>query len=579
MRLTYQEVKDLLIKAEQIYEKVQGEWIEDELYYELEFKSKLGLPDEFVKQGVVLPTGRDSIDVAVAHTDLFNARIHVNSKGETKGDIESRDMEKKLYEGIIYHTNVSNDISPWIQGGKLYWKHGLCVFRTTLKDKYDEDDGILPVKLEALHPSCVMPDPSYGEKQWVFEKHINYVLDVKKQFPNCASIQGKKITDTCTYVIYWDKTYRCELVDGEIVVPMTKHGYGFIPYVFIESGLGSKTYNNDQTKRYVGLLRFIKDLLISESRDYSISDIVLARNSFPWFTIEGEGANDVGEINSKYGQGTRMPPNTKIVAQFLQTPPEALNQHLERTSNYIAAHAAPKSLQGQGEQGVRSGADRRLVISEAASKYQYATDAFKFGASRVLRNFAKIIKNIYKEDVNIWAMTPSGEVDIKVVPGKLKEPFTCSVEFAPISEEDEYRRHDDWERLKTAGVVNTRWVRNKMSDVDANTMELEDTMEQIRNNPIIQQMMGQYIAAKMSKVLSVKAAADGLNLQPPSMSPPTTGGMSMGGQAQEAGRALVPPSSPKPLAGSPQSMQLAMQKLRSPNSMNQQGQGGGGNRP
>jgi hypothetical protein len=359
-----------------------------------------------------------------------------------------------------------------------------------------------------------------------------------------------------------------------------------LPYVFIDSGLGNISYDNDPAKRYVGLLRYIYDLLISESRDYSISDIVLARNSFPWFTIEGEHADEVVTIAQKYGQATRLPAGTKVIPQVSQVPPEELNRHLDRTSNYIAAHAAPRSTQGLGEQGVRSGADRRLVLAEAASRYKYATDAFRFGTARVLTNCARIIKNVVKENVRVWARTPYGEFDAVIEPADLIEPFTCSVEFAPISEEDEYRRHDDWERLLAARIVTQKWVREHMSNVDADSMELEEAVESLRNDPNLNSLISQYVTSKMAQAITTKEAADNpagvaqqmAQAQSPTApgQPPTNQGMAQG----QPGRRLVPPSSPKPVPGSAGALQNQMNGLRSQTPMNpMQGQGGGGNRP
>jgi hypothetical protein len=78
----------------------------------------------------------------------------------------------------------------------------------------------LPLKIEALNPYNVMQDPSYGEKGYVFETYTKMVFDAKKRYPKWSNPEGRKIDDNATYTIYFDKDYRCDLIDGEPVLPV-----------------------------------------------------------------------------------------------------------------------------------------------------------------------------------------------------------------------------------------------------------------------------------------------------------------------------------------------------------------------
>jgi len=80
----------------------------------------------------------------------------------------------------------------------------------------------------------------------------------------------------------------------------------------------------------------------------------------------------------------------------------------------------------------------------------------------------RVLKNVVPGEFNVWARTPSDEFDIEFTKDDIVEPFNCYVEFAPVSEEDEYRRHDDLERLTAAGIVTRKWSREQMSNVDPN---------------------------------------------------------------------------------------------------------------
>jgi hypothetical protein len=415
------------------------------------------------------------------------------------------------------------------------------------------------------------------------------VFDISNRWPQWKNTKDKKLTDKVTFIQYWDKKYKCYLIDNEPILRIpggvAEHLYGFIPYVFIDTGLGIMSSDGDPRKRYVGILRYLHDLLIAESRDFSISDVVLKKTAWPWGTIEDDGtglAGTVTKIDQQFGTYTPMPRGVKLVQQTPQVPPDALNQHLSRTSSYITAHAAPNSVRGLPETGVRSGADRRLVISEAASRYQYATEAFKNGTAKVLTNCARLMKNVIPGNFSVWARTPTDEFDIEIDKESMKEPFTCYVEFAPISEEDEYRRHDDLERLVASKIVTTRWARSQMSNVDPVAMEVEEEREKIKNDPAVQQMISQYVAGKVAEAVSKRSTAESVNNPPPTQ--PMLPGMPpvMGTNMPEmgtAGRSMVPPIPNVPPLGSGPNLQNNMAQMRSQTPMNpNQGAGGGGNR-
>ena len=73
---------------------IWGQWEQDESFYELDFKSKLMLPDEFKAEGVVLPTARNLVDTCCDNTDIFNVRIWVNKKGESKKSEDESNLLK-----------------------------------------------------------------------------------------------------------------------------------------------------------------------------------------------------------------------------------------------------------------------------------------------------------------------------------------------------------------------------------------------------------------------------------------------------------------------------------------------------
>jgi len=593
-----EDIKALITSCDETYSHLQDKYEKDERFYELEFKADLNIPKEFANEGIVLPTARDMVDTFVDHIDIGNARVFVNRKGTSNISMEEAEMMRKFYLGLIHRTDVESDISPWRVGAKHYATHGLAVFKTVWDadrwiDKPSQNDGesdeeyakridewrsethlSIPIVIQAINPANINPDPGYGGRLYVIEKHKKLRYDANKLWPHWGNPKNKDIDGEVEYISYWDKDFRCDLVDGEPILKVrggvVNHNYGFIPYVLIESGLGNLAKDAAPEKRYVGILRYMTDLLIAESRDFSISDIVLAKTAWPWFTLEGEGAESVKGISQRFGTVNKLPAGVKIVPQISQTPPDALRDHLYRTSDYIAAHAAPRSVRGLSEVGVRSGADRRLVIAEAAARYQYSKDAFKNGASKVLTNCAQLLKNVIPGDIRVWTRTPTDEFDIEIKKDKMKEPFTCYVEFAPISEEDEYRRHDDLERLVTSTIVTKNWARTQMSNVDAIQMELEEEKQKLKDDPNVQAIISQYVGGKLAEAISKRSGAEAIAAG----GPPAP----MAGQGAGAGRRMSPIVPERAPLGSAEAMQNQLKGLRRPRPTTQQGMGGGGNR-
>lgn len=596
---TVDQILELFDDAKMRYDEsgIYKQFDEDEQFYELEFSNRLHLPEEFQAEGVILPTARDLVDTAVDHTDIMNPRVWINKKGTSKKSEEEANLLRKFGLGILYRNNVEASVSPIRVGAKHYWMHGLSVIKTVWdadrwvdrpeKKKGESEDNYaaridqwrashhdsIPIVIQSINPKNILLDPYYEGGMFIFEIREDLCFNVQQRFPWWGNPQGKKISDRIEHISFWTQDYRCEFYDREPVLKVpggvAKHSYGFIPYTPIDTGLGNLSADNDLKKRYVGILRYIKDLLVSESRDYSIGDVILKRTAFPWGYLTGPNTQAVTEVAQKFGEYSRLPDGVEIHDMSPKVPPDALLSWLSVSSNYLAAHAAPASVRGMGEQGVRSGADRRLLIAEASTRYQYSNEAFKHGIAKVLSNCARIMKNVVPGNINVWAKTPTDEFDIEIDKAKMKEPFTFYVEFAPISEEDEYRRHDDLERLVSSGIVPPKWARQQMSNIDPEAMEREDMKERIKADPMVQQVLSQYIAGKLAASVGKRVAAEVASGERP---PPQPEQGLPGGITTGVPNRAVP--------GSAEEIQNQLAQLRSPTPISPtQGQGGGGRRP
>lgn len=597
-KLTVKEILELLDRCDKFYAPLIKKFEEDEKYYELNFKDLLDIPVDFENEGVVLPTARDMVDTFVDHIDISNARVFVNRKGTSNISAEEAEMMRKFYLGLIHRTNVESDISPWRVLAKHYALHGLGVCKTIYDadrwpskpeqkkgeseeaynnrvDEWRATRGYqsLPIVIQAVNPACILPDPGYGGRMFNFERHKRLVMDISPRWPNWTT--SKTPSEEVEYISYWDADYRCDLIDREPILKgdVVKHNYGFIPYVLIDSGLGNISSENKPEMRYVGLLRYIFELLVAESRDFSISDIVLAKTAWPWGYLKVPHGVSVPEIKQTFGTYNPIPDTVEIKEMVAQVPPDALNAHLFRTSDYIAAHAAPRSLRGLSEPGVRSGADRRLVIAEAAARYRYSEDAFKNGTANILTNCATLMKNVIPGNVRLWARTPSDEFDDVIDRDKMREPFTCYVEFAPISEEDEYRRHTDIQNMVNTGIYTEEFAWTQMSNVDPEKMKIHKEKAAIRQMPSYLEIKQHYAAGKLAKAISKREGAEAIVTGAP---------MGVPGQPPAPGAppgAMVPGVPERAQPGSAEQIGLDLEKLTVETAKRgRQGQGGGGAR-
>jgi len=289
--------------------------------------------------------------------------------------------------------------------------------------------------------------------------------------------------------------------------------------------------------------------------------------------ITGADAGTIGKINQAYGKwfpvGNK---DVKFNRWERNLSPDKAYQHLAQITDMIDIHSSPRSMMGLGEQGVRSGADRQLVLAEAQSKLNYSKDAFANGWAQVLTKCAKLVKNVIPGDFEIWTRTPSDEFDMVIKKGLFKEPFNFYVEFAPLDEQDEYRRHEDLMRMYQSGVYTLEHARSKLSDVDVKALEKQQLKEALKNSEVFMQMLMQAFAPMFGKALM-----DAGLLPMPSQAQ----GQQQAGAPQPQQTSMVGRGTPqipnRAQPGSAGQMQNQIKSQYGTNPKGMQGRGGGGN--
>lgn len=584
----------------EVYADQKAAFLEDEEFYNLDFKSRLDLPKEHMKHALVLSTGRDTIDTFCNHTSVINATVDVNDHNPSEKGKEEAIAARKFGQGIIYMTNLNAPISPWWLATKHYWIHGDAWLRTLWaadlwpdkpqRDKNESDESYgnkiekwqketgkeLPIRINAIHPHNMYPDPDVRETDHVIEINEYHWMKATK-FKKWRNLKGREKAAKVRHISYWDKEKHCELVDGEPIIRTRTgwdyHGYGFIPYVELNSGLGNMSHDNDMAQRCVGLLRYIQWLLIAESASFSINNIVLRKSAWPTINLRGDNAQ-LAQIEEQFGGANIIPDGVEIIEYAHTQPPDELFRHFITMHDLAAEHGAPRAMKGQGEQGVRSGAHQRMMSAEAGTRLNHAIQTFKYGTAKVLENCAKLVK-VIPGDIRVYAKTSHmGVINDVINKNLINDDVSYSVEFSTVSPEDEYRRHDDLIRNVQGGLYTQRKAWEEMPNVDADDMEKQFKKDFWSKHPAIQESLARIVQVKMQKVAVDLLGAEAVMSTP--QQPPQGG---QPGQLPQSMGPMNPDMTQRAPIGSAQYMQNELKGMRSQTPINpMQGQGGGGER-
>lgn len=574
----------------------------DDQYYELLFRDQLGLPEEYKEDGVVLPTARDIVDAGTNHVSTVYAKFLRPARGIGQTALDQAEMLRKFDTAMFYRTKIEADVSPWRVAGKHGCTYGMWCFETLYEpnkipdeperqnnesdsefaERMDRYNGelydVLPIVIRAVHPRNVYPDPN-GE--FMIIEETKTIAQAKAEWENVkpsleiAAITGGPNQDA-VQVLYFDKDYRAIYVNGEPVLKagdkdgVIEHDYGFVPYVVGYSGLGNASKSAKPELKAVGLIRYLRNLLRSESFAYSVYNIIIKAHSWPITFVSGPGAAQLASIKLKFGKIYEKPPGVTIEDYVKSAPPEIVMQHMEYTSSILAASAAPRSVRGLPEAGVRSGTDRAQVIAEARLKYDSILEQMQLSTAKVMSNCTKIAERVVPEDFHIWAKAPDEEFDFRIDRAKIKHHYTTFVEFTPVSPEEEARRHADMINLVKTGILSTTTGRRRyMSHIDPEAEDIRTEAEKLRNDPAIRQVMAQIVAqelmgeaARLGKIKALQAGqVPGMQAEQPGQA-----ALSMPGGAQAMSsmvRQKMGGYKP-PMPGSPEELMAMMAQMGAP---------------
>ncbi len=484
----FQEVKDLKSEMVSFYGDLHRDMLEDEKFHDLDVEHLLNLPQKFSNQGIVLPTAREVIETAVDHISPTNRRIEVPRRSGTKAAAEQAKLLRRFYAALLTFLEAGPPVSPYREITKHLSLWGISTVKFVYdKNKWKDEPPssdkearenwrnfqatVMPFTLQVLHPSEVLFDPWHDPPEWAIQVSKKYVGEIASTYPEWKNTQNLKRTTKVDVFEFWSDTQRSVLIQNRpgLSNEVIDHGWGTHPYIIGSSGLGIDGSEHKPEKRFVGLLRFLKGILLSESRNYSIADIVMKTGAWPVRVAIGERANEMPAITLEYGTVQPMPPGVEIKELTPELPPQMVFQHLALANNIISAAAAPRVVRGGQNPGTRAGFQQQLAIGEARLRYQPLAEA-----TERMMTMICVKSGIYMEKI-----VPGS---VSLGPGATQEEFksikgsnfgghhSVKVKVNVLAPEDEIRKQQGVINLVAAGLMSPQLaIETLFPQVDPNS--------------------------------------------------------------------------------------------------------------
>lgn len=505
------DLRKLALEMKAHYANLHAEFELDEKWYALSEDIDIGLPNEYRAQGTLLPTARSLVDTAVDHISPQFRDITVPRKSASPQATERASKQSRFYGASLTWIEMQASSSPYRMANKQLAIYGMSVSKTTYVEDWDvpksggteeekeANDFIrseyMPFKHQVLHPSEVYPDPFNEDPQWVIQINNKMVGDVKAIYGEFST--DKKLTQFVEVIEYWGKKDRLVLVDNEPVLDYTVHKLGDHPYTIGDSGLGFISKDRKPEHRYMGYLRFLRSVLASESRNYSITDIVLKASGWPVRTASGPGAAQLAGIKLDYGRIHELPEGTTLDSITPLLPENVLAAHRFDTSTIISEASAPRPLAGLRNPGTTSGRDQNIQLGQARLRYQGMAQASEMMLTQLARKLGAYMEYAVEHPVNISLGTTEqefGEVSPRMFKGSRPVKVTVNV----LEPDNEFGKKQSIAQEIQAGTLDRY---NGIRELHPN-LNAEDVLRGIRKdrlelNPRVQETLGTITAEQI----------------------------------------------------------------------------------
>jgi hypothetical protein len=525
---TIDDLLKLKVQMETLFTDLHKEIRTDEDYYDLDFKKDLQLPEEYAEEGVVLPTARSNVDLAVDHVDVTHRRVEVPARdSSTKAQSDAR-QKQRFYESLLNFVEGEHDQSPFRQGVKRLgeigvetWKFMPIVGRGRPKKTASESDeayaerleqwkiehaSTMPFRLIPVHPSEMFFDPWNPSPKWAIHAKKMLVGEVEELYPDWENRKGKKLWQEVDVVEWWDATHRAVAVNGENALPgeVARHRWGTHPWIIGASGYGVEDSEHRLERKYVSINRYLRDVLHSESRNYSVNDVVLKQQAWPVRVAVGDRANEVGDLELSYGKLHRFPAGVEIKDLNASLPPDAVARHMSLAKSLLIDATGGAAARGGRAPGTTSGIDQQTQLSVNRLKFRPIAIGIERMLKQVCEKAGIYMRTVINHPVSI---APGARTDewFEVTPHMFKTPVPVTVKVNILDPEDDIRKKNSLSQELAAGTIDQlSAIEEAHPDKDARLLQRRITVDRLMNHPIIQQVVAGGTAEKLMQSLELQ---------------------------------------------------------------------------
>lgn len=533
------EILEIYREMKEYYAALRNQWKEDEQFYDLEISEMLRLPKRFKKNAVVLPTSREVVETAVDHIAPQMWRVTVPRKSESSAAIAQAQKLQRFYEALLHYFDRNATVSPFREGAKHISLYGrsdwrIYVTATHLPDEprradFDTEEAYqeaydgwresrnltLPYKLYVINPYEVLPDPFNEEPEWVIQLSSKQVGHLGRVYPYWPNKNGLKVTALAEVVEYIDNKVRAVIIDGQPALRtsdgggVVQHRWGVHPFIIGGSGLGYDDTEHRPEKRYIGMLRHIRDVLLAESRSFSIADIVMAASAWPIQVAQGDRANEVPALKLEYGDIQPLPPGVTISNLAPSLPPDLLFSFLQLT-NSIVSSQSPRVLRGLPSPGTTSGFDRQLQLGPAKLRYTPISHSLQNMMTRLCQKTSIISRRVVKGSISLASSATQNDF-ISVSPNDFKNHHAVMVKLNVLEPEDEIRRHQDGIAMVNSNVMSVQdFIRIYRPDTDPDEEFVRIWATRALFSPQVAALTEQAILSRLAQNLGLEGVLEAI---------------------------------------------------------------------
>ena len=403
----------------------------DEKFYRLEFGADF-IPKEWQQKGfgaTIPPTAYNAVEAAANHI-LTTPDIMVPERpGEPDVLIEQEIASIKSMGLQYFWHQVFKQGDPLAGAKKDLIKHGMMVLKKEIRPEALDPKGVsigrrkFPWKVTHLSPGQVMLIGPVHDPSCVYESYEIVRAEAQRAFPEAAgNWRDKDSMEKVRVLEYWEKPgdqsqgKRIIWIDDERVLNKINpynwvEGYtdtgkpvygGYLPYFIRSSGWGDNDVDAAPHERFVGMIRRVHSVLLTEARQLTAADLHLRMSAFPIMKLQNIEEDDEHPI--QLGPGAKIhtdeTQDVSIVAWSKVDP--ALFALLDRGHSYLNELAQFEQFSGIPQSGVDSATEADQNNRAASSKLAGILAAMKSAVTMINETVFMDIQYNFEDAVTLY---------------------------------------------------------------------------------------------------------------------------------------------------------------------------------